>query len=345
MCTHLDFAGARLDTWSAVLADSGSQVNPFRVESTVALRQRSLPWLDARPPFWVKNPPVTPSSLGIVRPARRPPGWIAPGPKPNTALREDLVPAAGEDLCFLAGDFRIFQKTSGHRWSADDLFTAHFAIHTLARTGSVPRRAVDLGCGIGTVLLFTAWRYPDCDCTGIEAQEVSAHLAERSIAWNGLADRCSVRFGDLRDPDLREGLQNADLVTGTPPYLPVGTGPESSRAQCGPCRFEHRGGIEEYAVAAANLMAPNAPFVACAAGFQRRRVESAAVAAGLVLSGWKDVFPKPGKPALFSVFSMHRPGAGVPFVEEAPLYLRGENDRFTVEHDLARHRLGIPVER
>ncbi|MBK8256950.1 MAG: SAM-dependent methyltransferase [Polyangiaceae bacterium] len=293
----------------------------------------------------VKKRPVTTPSLGIVRPARRPPGWIAPGPKPNTELREDLVPAAGEDLCFLAGDFRIFQKTNGHRWSADDLFTAHFAIQTLARSGSVPRRAVDLGCGIGTVLLFTAWRYPECVCTGIEAQEVSAHLAERSIAWNGLTDRCSVKLGDLRELPFQESLQNADLVTGTPPYLPVGSGPESSRAQCGPCRFEHRGGIEEYALAAANVMGRCAPFVACAAGFQRKRVERAALGAGLVLSGWKDVFPKPGKPALFSVFSMHKPHAGVRFVEQSPLYLRGENDRFTVEHDLARHELGIPVER
>ena len=40
------------------------------------------------------------------------------------------------------------------------------------------------------------------------------------------------------------GIERADLVTGTPPYLPVGSGPESTRVQCGPCRFEHRGGID-----------------------------------------------------------------------------------------------------
>jgi tRNA1Val (adenine37-N6)-methyltransferase len=284
-------------------------------------------------------------SLGAVKPARRPPGWIAPGPRPRTPDRPDLLPRPGEDLCFLAGDYRIFQRRDGHRWSADDLVTAHFAVRTALASGGPPRHIVDLGCGIGTVLLFLAWRFPDAACTGIEAQEVSAELAARSIAWNGIDDRCAVRRGDLRDPASRAGLAPADLVTGTPPYLPVGSGTESQRVQCGPCRFEHRGGIEDYCLAASELLAPGAPFVACAAGFQRARVEEAAAAAGLVLTAWKDVFPKPGKPPLFAVFSMSRPGAAGPLAEEPPLFLRGANDRFTVEHDLLRHDLGIPVER
>lgn len=285
-----------------------------------------------------------PTETGIVRPARRPPGWIAPGPRPRPPDGADLLPRPGEDLCYLAGDYRIFQRRDGHRWSADDLVTAHFAIRAALAASGPPRRVVDLGCGIGTVLLFLAWRFPDAACTGIEAQEVSADLAARSIAWNGIGDRCAVRRGDLRDPASRAGLGPADLVTGTPPYLPVGTGPESRRVQCGPCRFEHRGGIEDYCLAAAELLGPGAPFVACAAGFQRARVERAASAAGLALTAWKDVLPKPGKPPLFAVFSMQRAPAS-PLVEEPALLLRGPNDRFTVEHDLLRHDLGIPVER
>lgn len=289
--------------------------------------------------------------LGVVRAARRPAGWIAPGPRPDTALREDLVPGAGEDLCYLAGDFRIFQRQDGHRWSADDLITAHFAVRAALGRGAAPRRIVDLGCGIGTVLLFLSWRFPDAVCAGIEAQEVSAGLSARSLALNGLSERCSVRLGDLRDPAARAGLRGADLVTGTPPYLPVGSGPESQKVQCGPCRFEHRGGIEDYCLAAAELLGAGGVFVGCAAGFQRARVAAAARAAGLVVSRWKDVLPKPGKPALFGVFSMRRaceaaaePGAETGVVEE-PLLLRGADGRFTVEHDLVRHELGIPVER
>ena len=134
------------------------------------------------------------SAPGILRPPRRPPGWIAPGPKVMRRGPEcpDLVPAENEDLCFLAGDFRIFQRRDGHRWSADDLVTAHFAITSV---DAAPRRVVDLGCGIGTVLLFLAWRFSEAEVTGIEAQELSAGLARRSIAWNGIEDRCQRLVG------------------------------------------------------------------------------------------------------------------------------------------------------
>ncbi|WP_437290064.1 tRNA1(Val) (adenine(37)-N6)-methyltransferase [Sorangium sp. So ce406] len=279
---------------------------------------------------------------GVVRPARRPPGWIAPGPRPATPPdRPEVWPGPGEDLCYLSGDFRILQRLDGHRWSADDLVTAWFAAERVAH--APPRRAVDLGCGIGTVLLFTAWRFPDARCAGVEAQEVSAAMARRSVGWNGLDARCEVRWGDLRDTASVEGLGPAGLVTGTPPYLPVGTGIESSHLQRGPCRFEHRGGVEDYCLTAARLLAPGAPFVACASARQRGRVEAAAAAAGLALVAWRDVVPKEGKAALFSVYALRRAGEAAPPSDEPPLVLRGTNGRFTEEFNALCRTMGMPV--
>ncbi|MDC0741284.1 tRNA1(Val) (adenine(37)-N6)-methyltransferase [Polyangium mundeleinium] len=280
---------------------------------------------------------------GIVRPARRPAGWVAPGPQPRTPDREDVWPGPGEDLCYLAGDFRILQRVDGHRWSADDLVTAWYAIEQLRH--APPRRAVDLGCGIGTVLLFVTWAFQEARVTGVEAQDVSAGLARRSLAWNGVDDRCAVRFGDLRDPLTTEGLEGAELVTGTPPYLPKGTGIESSKVQCGPCRFEWRGGVEDYALAAARLLAEDAPFVGCAASRQRPRVEAAAVGAGLVLERYRDVIPREGKDPLFSVYVMRRPAAARAPEIEPPLVLRGKDGRFTAAFDEVRRAMGMPVER
>ncbi|WP_437602080.1 methyltransferase [Sorangium sp. So ce590] len=290
--------------------------------------------LDAQPPSAPRG--------GVVRPARRPPGWIAPGPRPETPPdRPEVWPAPGEDLCYLSGDFRILQRLDGHRWSADDLVTAWFAAERVAH--APPRRAVDLGCGIGTVLLFTAWRFPDARCAGVEAQEVSAAMARRSVAWNGVDARCKVRLGDLRDPASVEGLGPAELVTGTPPYLPVGTGIESDRVQRGPCRFEHRGGVEDYCLVAARLLAPGAPFVACASARQRGRVEAAAAAAGLALEAWRDVVPKEGRAALFSVYALRRAGDAASCRDEAPLVLRGPDGRFTEEHNALLRTMGMPV--
>jgi len=70
---------------------------------------------------------------GIVRRARRPPGWIAPGPRPSRA--HDVGPRPGEDLCYLAGEWRILQRLDGHRWSLDPL--SAIALYLLGLAGEV----------------------------------------------------------------------------------------------------------------------------------------------------------------------------------------------------------------
>jgi tRNA1Val (adenine37-N6)-methyltransferase len=290
------------------------------------------------------NPPdplVPPAACdGIVRPAKRPAGWVAPGPAPRIpADRPEIWPRAGEDLCFLAGDWRILQRVHGHRWSLDDLLTAWWAGRRLA---APPAHAVDLGCGIGTVLLLLAWRYPAARVTGLEAQAMSVDLARRSIAFNGVEDRCVVRAGDFRDAASRAGLAPADLVTGTPPYRLPGTGTESELPQRAPCRFEHRGGVEEYVAAAAELLADGAPFVACALAAQRERVAAAARAAGLAVESWREVVSREGKPPLLGLYALRR-GAVACAPSEPPLVTRRPDGRWTPEFAAVRREMGLPA--
>lgn len=281
-----------------------------------------------------------PPSGGLVRRARRPAGWRAPGPAPRTPPgRPDLWPGPGEDLCYLAGDWRILQRLDGHRWSLDDLCTAWWAIRSLR---AAPARHVDLGCGIGTVLLLLAWRFPALEGVGIEAQAVSVGLARRSIAWNGVDDRCRVREADFREPQATAQLGPQDLVTGTPPYLAPGAGTESARAQCGPCRFEHRGGVEDYVRVAAGLLAPAAPFVGCAAARQRERVRAAAEAAGLAVESWREVVPRRGKPPLFAVFALRRAPLPAATAAAPPLVVRDADGTRTPEFLALREEMGLP---
>ncbi len=241
---------------------------------------------------------------GIVRPARRPPGWVAPGPAPAGAQgRPELEPAADEDLCFLAGDWRLFQKQRGHRWSLDDLVTAWVA--TRERAPTTPWRALDLGCGLGSVLLMVAWRLPAADVTGIEAQADRAAMGRRSIAWNGVAARCRIVDGDLRagrDAVIAAaGGARFDLITGTPPYFPRGTGTEPVHAHAAPCRFELRGGVEDYLAAAAPLLAPGGRVTVCTSTLERDRVIAGAAAAGLRRREHWEIVPREGKAALVAV--------------------------------------------
>ncbi len=274
-------------------------------------------------------------STGIVRVARRPPGWTAPGPAPaGDQGRAELAPAADEDLCYLTGDWRVFQKLRGHRWSLDDLVTAWVA--TRDRDPTTPIRALDLGCGLGSVLLAVAWRLPRADVTGVEAQADRAALGARSIAYNGCADRCRIVVGDLRDGV--DPLGRFELVTGTPPYFPRGTGTESAKPHAAPCRFELRGGVEAYLAAAAAVLAPGGTVVVCTSTLERDRVVDGAAAAGLAIRGHWEIVPREGKAALIAVDVLG--GAGPTTTHT--LTVRDRAGAWTPEFRAVRAALGMP---
>lgn len=284
---------------------------------------------------------LEPRSAGIIRPARRPPGWVAPGPPPLTPCdRSEVWPGPGEDLCYLTGDWRILQLVRGHRWSLDDLVTGWFAAH---RSTVPPTRIADLGCGIGAVLLMLAWRFPSARCVGIEAQPLSVALAQRSVTWNGAEHRCAVRLGDLRDAAVAPEGAIYELVTATPPYLPLGTATEPQRPQQAPCHIEQRGGIEAYWVAAARLLAHSGRFVTCHAAAETMRVEAAAATAGLAVECRRDVVPRAGKAPLFSVYAMRRI-AGVSECAVLPrLVVRDVHGEWTDDFCELRREMGMPL--
>lgn len=215
--------------------------------------------------------------------------------------------------------------------------TAWCAAESVSRAA----RVLDLGCGIGSVLLLLAWRLPEARIDGVEAQAMSVDLGRRSIAWNGAEDRCAVHHGDLRDAALLDGLGRFDLVTGTPPYLTVGSAPESRRPQKGPCNFEHRGGIEAYCAAAARTLADDdATFVACEQASQNERVHAAARDAGLHVVRSTPVVPRDGKAALFAVHVMRR-GTG-PTEVRPPLVVRDAHGMRTPAFAAVRAAMGLP---
>ncbi len=285
---------------------------------------------------------------GIVRAARRPPGWSAPGPAPAGAQgRPELEPADDEDLCYLAGDWRLFQKQRGHRWSLDDLVTAWVATRTCDATRAW--RALDLGCGLGSVLLMVAWRLPRAAVTGLEAQADRAAMGRRSIAWNGAGDRCRIVDGDLRDG--LDGLGTADapaqfeVITGTPPYFPRGTGTEPVHAHAAPCRFELRGGVEDYLAAAARALAPGGWITVCTSTLERDRVVAGAAAAGLARREHWEIVPRDGKPALVAVDVLVAGGdAGA--LDRDPsehvLVVRDRAGAWTPDFRAVRDALGMP---
>lgn len=121
---------------------------------------------------------------------------------------------------------RFVRGGSGFPLGTDAVLLSDFAAR-----GSV-RRFCDLGCGAGVILVLLAQAFPGAQGFGLEIQPDAAETARENAAVNGVADRCEIRCGDLREKaDLPEAGA-FDLVVSNPPYFPVGSGysaPEGSR--------------------------------------------------------------------------------------------------------------------
>jgi len=241
----------------------------------------------------------------------------------------------------LTADFRLLQRRRGHRFSLDDLATAWVAAR--ARPGA--RAALDLGCGVGSVLLMVGWRLREAILFGIEAQEVSAELARRNVDLNGLSGRASILHGDLRDL-ARDGARSpcsaVDLVTGTPPYLPRGTALLSPDPQRAAARIELRGGVEDYLLAASRVLAAEGRVVVCADGRFPERVIEGARAAGLAPLGRVDVFAQAAARApLLAVWTLERAGQGEAPIAREAVVMRDARGERTEESRAMRRFFGL----
>jgi len=232
-------------------------------------------------------------------------GWAKPGPVPPGELGQGPVLEPGETLDAIAGRYRLFQLQAGHRFSTDDVLTAWYG----SSHGPRAERVLELGAGIGTVGMIAAWRLPGARFVTVEAQSDSVRLARKSAAWNGLSERFDIRFGDLRDPELVAPEEVFDLVLGSPPYFPVGSGPEGDHPQKVACRFEVRGTVADYCAVAARHLAPGGIFV-CVFPInpeaQWQRVRQAAQGEGLVIVRWRPVVLREGEPPLLGLFALCR---------------------------------------
>jgi tRNA1(Val) A37 N6-methylase TrmN6 len=241
-------------------------------------------------------------------------GWAKPGPTPP-GLAAGVLVEPHETLDAISGHFRLFQLRDGHRFSTDDILTAWYGTTWCPAA----RTALDLGSGIGTVGMICAWRLPGARFVTIEAQGDSVKLAKKSARYNGLADRYEIREGDFRDATLLPAGEKFDLITGSPPYFPIGDGVESEHPQKLACRFELRGTIADYCTTAAKHLAPGG-FFACVfphEATQLARVEAGAKAAGLVIVRKRPVVFRAGDPPLVALFGMMR-------ADDLPEWFRGQ---------------------
>jgi tRNA1Val (adenine37-N6)-methyltransferase len=274
-------------------------------------------------------------------------GYAIPGPKVSGSEDDPaLCLGAGETLDVLCGHFRIFQLRKGHRYSTDDILTAWYGTSWCPTAETI----LDLGSGIGTVAMVAAWRLPGTRVVSVEAQSESVSLARKSVSWNGLEDRFEIREGDLRDAAVLKPDERFDLVLGSPPYFPLGTGVEGDHPQKIACRFEVRGTISDYCRAAVAHLEIGGTF-ACVfpvnPAAQAQRVLDAATEAGLSIVRQRPVVLREGESPLLGLFAMMR-SCDLPESihgqtwHEPPLVIRCEDGTVHPEYAAVKLGFGFP---
>ena len=241
-------------------------------------------------------------------------------------LRDDAGGAAG---------WLIAQRKGGHRHSIDDVLTAWYALENSPRVGE----HLDLGTGIGTVGLLTLWGMGEgARLACVEAQAVSWRLLQANIGVNGLGGRVESRQGDLRETEFGRKFP---LITGSPPYFPAGSGVLPVDAQKAHARFELRGDVRDYAVAAARQLEIGGWFVLCFPTPQKARALEGIAAAGLRTVRRRDVIPRESLGALFTLFACRHAAEGGREEEEVPLTVRERSGRLTAEMAAVRRGFGF----
>jgi tRNA1Val (adenine37-N6)-methyltransferase len=252
---------------------------------------------------------------------------------PKVALHDPVLGPLTDD--WLTRDVRVYQRAKGHRFSSDDVATAYVA----HRARPAARRVLDLGTGLGSVLLLLGWKLPEAELWGVEAQAISFELLTRNVARCGFHDRVHVSHGDLRDAQLLASFDRSfDLITGTPPYFPPEAALEAEDTQRAYARIEYRGGVEAYIRAGAPLLAPGAVLVLCGDARAEERVTLASREVGLTLVARTRVVARAGQPPLFSIWTLS--ASPLPLSSET-LTLRGPSGESTADASALREFSGF----
>lgn len=84
--------------------------------------------------------------------------------------------------------------------------------------------ALDMCTGTGVIPILMEAKTDGEQFVGVEIQEESAEMAQRSVKLNGLENNIFIQQGDIKELDKMFRLGSFDVVTCNPPYMPNGGG-------------------------------------------------------------------------------------------------------------------------
>jgi tRNA1(Val) A37 N6-methylase TrmN6 len=143
------------------------------------------------------------------------------------------------------------------------------------------------------------------------------------------------------------GDEKFDLVLGSPPYFPLGTGIGGDHPQKVACRFELRGDIRDYCAVATRALAAGGWFACVFPTEQLERVRAAATGAELAIVRRRPVVLRESETPLLNLFAMMlRRDLPKSFRNETwvepPLIIRAHDGAVHPEYSAVKLSIGFP---
>lgn len=150
--------------------------------------------------------------------------------------------------------YQIIQDPKRFCFGVDAVFLSHFV---KAKAGS---RVLDLGTGTGVIPILLTAHTEAAHITGLEIQEASAEMADRSVRLNHLEDRIEIIQGDIKEAAGLFPAASFDVITSNPPYMTERHGLENEYEPKNIARHEVLCSLEDVVRAAAYLVRPGGSF-------------------------------------------------------------------------------------
>lgn len=113
----------------------------------------------------------------------------------------------------LGGQIKLYQPLKGYRFGIDAVMLA------ASVAAKEDQTILDVGCGVGAVLMCIGSRVTDCQLTGLETQPELVELANKNIQLNQMSDYASVVQGSVQNPPAAIQPNSFDHVVTNPPYM------------------------------------------------------------------------------------------------------------------------------
>ena len=109
--------------------------------------------------------------------------------------------------------YQIIQNENGFCFGMDAVLLSGFA--KVKRS----ENALDLGTGTGIIPILLEAKTEGRHFIGLEIQETSADMAQRSVCLNDLNEKVEIVRGDIKEAADLFGKASFDVVTSNPPYM------------------------------------------------------------------------------------------------------------------------------